>query len=55
MRLTPKQAETVAELIRDNPGEAVNLSTTPGDSRDVFVTVGKDRFTVGGRGSVRTV
>jgi hypothetical protein len=56
MRLTPKQAQTVASLIKDRPSEAVTFTADLGGSRTISVVFsGSDKFAVGGRGVAKKV
>lgn len=53
MRITPKQAESLASEIRRNPGRAVELDD--GDGRDIVATFDgqtQTPVTIGGRGKV---
>lgn len=54
MRITPKQAESLATQIRRNPGRGVLLDE--GDSRDIVATFdgqSQTPVTIGGRGKVQ--
>jgi hypothetical protein len=51
MRITPKQAESLAREIRNSPGRAVEID--PGNVMGlVAVFDGKQRIAIGGRGKV---
>jgi hypothetical protein len=53
MRLTPKQASVVANLVTQRTGEAVTLSR--GLGRDIVVACsGGDKYIVGGRGALKS-
>jgi hypothetical protein len=52
MRLTPKQASVVKNLIAEHTGEAIGFLR--GDGRDVVVEFSSgDWFVVGGRGALK--
>jgi hypothetical protein len=51
LRLTPKQAEAVASLIKKHPGEAVSFAAS-GAGREIGVAFNDSAVLVGGRGKI---